>query len=136
MVRNDEAQAAIVAYLKSKTAITSELPAGATEIREDTWQGTDFTYPNIRVRLIDNTPIAGRDCNLNRITFSCMVFSEEYSSQQADRITGIIIETLHDTAFSSNNFSFSLRGTSLVPAIRVDERTWRSEAFMTTTVSG
>lgn len=136
MVRNDEAQAAIIAYLKSKTAITDLLTAGATEIREDTWQGDVFTYPNIRVRLIDNIPQDGRDCNLHRVIFSCMAFSEEYSSLQADQIAGIIVETLHDTSFYSNNFHFSLRGTSLVPAIRSDERTWRSEAIMSALVSG
>lgn len=136
MVRNDEAQTAIVAYLKSKVLITNELPMGADEIREDTWQGGDFTYPCIRVRLIDNVPQFGGECNMHRITLSCMAFSEEYSSQQADRIAGIIIETLHDTSFTSNGVAFSIRGTNIVPAVRSDRQTWRSEAIMNAIVSG
>jgi len=61
MLRNDEIQTAIVAYLKTKTAITSLLitednPTGLVEIREDQWQGTEFDYPNIRVRMIGNSP--------------------------------------------------------------------------------
>ena len=135
MLRNDEIQAAIVAYAKGKTDITDELPAGAEEIREDFWQGREFTYPNIRVRLISNTP-QDPECNLHRVTLSFMVFSEEASSQQADRIAGIINNTLHGMSFSSNNISFSTRATNLIPAIRISERTWRAEALMEANVSG
>ena len=62
MLRNDEIQAAWVAYLKANANILAELD-DTDEIREDGWKGPDFTYPNIRVRIIDNTPEAGRDCN-------------------------------------------------------------------------
>ena len=135
MLRNDEVQAAIVAYIKAQSTITAELKDGADEVREDNWQGREFTYPNIRVRLIDNEP-AEPECNLHRVVLSFLVFSENASSQEADRIAGIINNTLHGRSFQSNNISFSLRTTSLVPAIRSDERTWRAETLMEARASG
>ena len=141
MLRNDQIQAAAIAYAKTKADITNELITaqnsnGADEIREDNWQGDKFSYPNIRLRLIDNIPEAGRDCNLHTITLSWMAFSEETSSQQADRIAGIIMSTLQDTQFTSNGIAFGVRTTDLVPAIRSDQRTWRSEAIMSIRASG
>lgn len=135
MLRNDQVQAAIVAYIKAQSTITAELKDGADEIREDNWQGREFTYPNIRVRLISNEP-ADPECNLHSVTLSFLVFSEDPSSQEADRIAGIINNTLHGRSFQSNNISFSMRTTSLVPAIRSDERTWRAETLIQASVSG
>jgi hypothetical protein len=117
VLRNDQIQAAWVSYLKSNITILAELDDNE-EIREDGWKGSNFTYPNIRVRLIDNTPVNGS------------------SSQQADRIAGIIMTELHDTQFVSNNISFGVRTTSLAPAIWSDEQTWRSEAIMSIRASG
>ena len=135
MLRNDQIQAAWIDYLKSKADILAELTDN-DEIREDEWAGTKFTYPNIRVRLISNTPEEGRDCNLHSVTISTMAFSEEASSQQADRIAGIIMVTLHGTQFVSNGIAFSVRTTDLVPAVRSDQRTWRSENLSSIIASG
>lgn len=141
ILRNDQIQAAIIAYMKSKTAITDELVTvdgtdlGSTEIREDQWQGDDFDYPNIRVRLIGNSPLDD-NCNHSRVTFSCMVFSETPSSLQADRIAGIINNSLHENSFTANNITFTCRITNLIPAVRIDARTWRSEALFQALASG
>jgi len=135
VLRNDQIQAAIISYLKNTSDITDELSAGAEEIREDQWQGKDFTYPNIRVRLITNNP-EDVQCDLHSVLFSCLVFSESTSSQQADTIAGIIGITLHERSFVSNNIAFTTYVTDLVPAIRSDLRTWRSEAIMSARVSG
>jgi len=135
VLRNDQIQAAWIAYLKSNATILAELDDN-DEIREDGWKGTPFTYPNIRVRLIDNIPESGADCNLHNVTISTMAFSEEASSQQADRIAGIIMTELHDKQFVSNNISFGVRATNLAPAIWSDEQTWRSEAIMSIRASG
>jgi len=134
VLRNDEIQAAIVAYAKSKTDITDQL-TDPEEVREDYWKGREFTYPNIRVRLISNQP-QDPECSLHRVTLSFMVFSEEASSQQADRIAGIINNTLHGKSFSSNSISFSTRTTNLIPAIAVSEKVWRAEVLMEAIVSG
>lgn len=133
MISNNEIQAAIVAYLKSKPLITAEITS--TEIREDQWQGTTFAYPNIRVRLISNVPPTSDDCNLSKISLSVMVFTEDASSLNADRIAGIINDTLHNKSFSSNSIEFRLWTTNLIPAIRSDKRTWRSEVLMSGIVS-
>jgi hypothetical protein len=135
VLRNDQVQSAWITRLKANTTILAELDNN-DEIREDFWQGDKFTYPNIRVRIISNTPQAGRDCNLHDIVISTMVFSEEPSSQQADRIAGIIMTELHDRQFTSNGIAFGVRTSDLIPAVRTDERTWRSEAINSIRASG
>lgn len=135
MLRNDEIQAAWVAYLKANSTILAQL-TDTDEIREDNWQGTDFTYPNIRVRIVSNTPEAGRDCNLHNVVIGTLAFSEDPSSQQADRIAGIIMEELHDKQFVSQNIAFGVRTSDLIPAVRTDERTWRAEMISSIRASG
>jgi hypothetical protein len=134
MLRNDQIQAALVAYLKANTTITAEV--SADEIREDQWQGRDFTYPNIRVRLISNTPLYSGDCNLHRITLGIQVFTEDASSLNCDKIAGIINSILHDHHFNTSNITFSLRTTNLVPALRSNIQEWRSEVLLNGIVSG
>lgn len=135
MKRNDEIQAALVAYIKARSAITDELPAGATEVRENEWQGTEFTYPNIRVRLINNYATEN-GCARSDITLGIDVFTEDASSRVADRIAGIINGVLHQRSFSSNGIQFNLTTTNLVPAFRKDDRTWQSSVLMKGTASG
>jgi hypothetical protein len=135
VLRNDQIQAAWVAYLKANATILAQL-LDNDEIREDNWQGDKFTYPNIRVRVVSNTPQAGRDCNLHDVVIGTLAFSEDASSQQADTIAGIIMTELHDKQFTSNGIAFGVRTTDLIPAVRQDERTWRSEAIMSIRASG
>jgi len=59
---NADIQAAIVAKLKASTQVTAKV--SALEIREDQWQGTEFVYPNIRVRMISNRPYESEDCTI------------------------------------------------------------------------
>ncbi len=135
--RNDEIQASIVAYLKGIYAIysqlvTPEFPTGtSSEIREDQWQGTEFDYPNIRVRMISNIPTTDDpSCSIATITVSIMVFSQEYSTQEADRIAGIISTYVSGKTFVSSGVSVYLRTTNLIPAVRSDVHTWRAECLM------
>lgn len=138
MFRNDIIQAALVAYLKANADIIAELTAGGTsadEVREDDWQGVEFKYPDIRVNIISNVSL-GDNCNASRVVVSFMVFTESSSSQQSDRIAGIINDELNNKSFTSNNIAFSPTITNLVPATRRDARTWMSEARFTMLVSG
>jgi len=135
MRRNDEVQAAIIAYLKANATILAELvdihgDPVPEEIREDQWQGENFSYPNIRVRLISNVPLLDEQCDFSTLTVSIMVFSEEASSQEADRIAGIIHGIMHQRSFEQNSIAFTLRTTNLIPAVRQDIRVWRSEVLM------
>jgi hypothetical protein len=134
VLRNDQIQAAWLIYTKLQSDITSELK-DTDELREDQWQSKNFTYPNIRLRLISNDPDV-KQCNLHSVLGSFLVFSEETSSQQADRIAGIIGITFHERSFLSNGITFSTTVTDLVPAIRIGEQTWRSEAIIKASVSG
>jgi len=136
--RNDEIQASIVAYLKGIYAIYSQLvipdfPTGTpTEIREDQWQGTEFDYPNIRVRMINNLPDTDDpSCCNTSFTVSIMAFSQEYSSQEADRIAGLIHTYLSGKSFESSGVYLYLRTTNIIPAVRSDVHTWRAECLMT-----
>jgi hypothetical protein len=128
--RNDEIQAGIVAYLKSKIVITSLLynddPA---EIKEDQWKGTTSNYPNIRVRMISNVP-ADAVCSSSRFSVGIQVFSELDSSREADEIAGIIMGVLHVKGFTSSGIAFTSTVTNVIPAISQDVRTWRSEVLV------
>jgi hypothetical protein len=129
--RNDELQSVLVAYLKTISAIyslliTEDNLTGLIEIREDQWQGDNFVYPNIRVRMISNTP----DCPGSDFTVSFMAFSQDYSSWEADKIAGIISTSLNETSFIKNGVAIYLRTTSLLPAVRSDIHTWRAECLM------
>jgi len=138
MRRNDEIQEAIIAYLKANSEITTLLTDGADEIREDQWQGSTFTYPNIRVRL-SSTSSTNISCDAADINFSIYVFSEDASSWQADKIAGIIVNVLggnQGKQFATGGLNFNLRVSTVIPAIRSDKRTWRSEVILRGRVSG
>lgn len=124
---------ALIDRLKSNLAITAAVPV--SEIREYQWQGTDFTYPNIRLHITRNES-KNASCDVAEIEFSIFVFSELDSSIEAERIAGIINSELHARSFSVGTTRFSLWRTNLVSAIRIDLRTWRSEVIFRGIVTG
>jgi len=131
---NNAIQKNVIAQLKANASLIAELVAfdsSANEIREDQWQGTEFSYPNIRVRMIRNVPDGDTtDCNGSSVELSIMVFTQDYSSLEADKITGIISSSLHGKTYSANNVELFLRTTNMIPAVRSDRTTWRSECLM------
>jgi hypothetical protein len=133
VIPNNTVQAAIISFLKSKVAITSLLVDNAgvahpDEIREVEWQGDTFAYPNIRVDLGTQTDaIEETNCDISNITFSILIFSELYSSKEANSIAGVIANIMHKKSMTSGGVQFVRVICTLVPAIRKDERTWRSE---------
>jgi len=130
MIPNDEIQAALVAYAKSKATILSKL-SDTAEIREDQWQGRTFTYPAVRLRLVSNKPL---ECS-QELEFAWQVFSENSSSQQADDICGTINDEFHRKSFDSNGLRFTgVICSDLIPAFRMNERTWRAECLMRATM--
>lgn len=135
MLRNDQIQSAFISYLKIMPSILNALPDDK-EIREDQYQGTDYGYPNVRVKLNSNTPIGGKYCKLSIVTLSILVFSETSTSLESDMIAGIINAEIHEKQFSHGGVNFALRTTNLIPAIRSDVRTWRSEILMSGVASG
>ena len=102
MITNNEAQAALVAWLKANTTITSLDSNFPTEIREETWQGEKFTYPNIRVMC----EITAGECYDDIFSvISC--FSEQDSSKEAQNIAGVIATELHNKPFVQDSLRFS-----------------------------
>ena len=130
MVGDELIQAAIIEKLKSIPSITVVVPS--TEIKEIYWQGDTFTFPNIRVDLESNEWAFDEQerCQLQYAEFSIYVFSEERSSKQCSQIKTIILNALSGIGFTSttHQVKFSrLRLVDNVPAVRQDERTWRSQ---------
>jgi hypothetical protein len=132
MIHNDKIQAALLARAKSFATILAKL-SDTDEIREDQWQGREYSYPAYRIRIIRNEP--SNDC-YQRVEFSFQTFSENSSSQQADDMCGTINDEFHDKSFSRNSIRFTgVICSNLSPAMRVDKRTWRAEAFFETIIS-
>jgi hypothetical protein len=122
----------MIAFLKGKATITAYVPA--VEIREAEWQGTTFTYPNIRVRILRNVPLGRTGC-MQEVDIGIQVFSEKDSSLQADEIAGIIANELNDKQFTSNSIAFATIVTNNLEAIRVSTTTWRSEVLLNATIN-
>jgi hypothetical protein len=130
---NLQVQTSVVAYLKSLATVIAEV--SSDEIREDQWQGSVFSYPNIRVRMRSNRPVE-TNCDVSDVMFSILIFSELDSSIEAERIAGIIDVALHARSFERESVRLSLWRENLIPAIRIDERTWRSEIQFQGTATG
>ena len=132
VLRTDLIKGALIAYLKTVTAITDEL-SSSSEIREYQWKSRDFLYPALRVRMVRNTPEDG-DCKKANVTISLLIFTEDQSSATADEISGIIATYFKGIQFSSTfqsvDYHFSLTRVTLVPAVSVGELTWRSEVVL------
>ena len=135
MISNNEIQEALIIELQAETTVLVEL-SDTDEIREDQWQGTEFSYPAIRVKMISNKPLVASGCDQTKISVGLEVFSEDASSMQADRIAGIIQDALHDKPFSQGSLLIALRTNDLIPAMRSNVRTWKSEVLMNGIASG
>jgi hypothetical protein len=131
IIDNAQIRAAIIARLKQSTTLMGKLPS-SDEIRETNYQGTVFSYPNVRVRVTKNDPIM--NC-FQLADLGVQVNSELDSSSEAEEISGIIAGELNDISFSHQGVALSLRITHILPAIRADERTWRTEALFSAVVS-
>lgn len=129
MIRNDEIQSNLITKLKGNANIIAKVPA--VEIREDQWQGTTFTYPNIRIKLVNDYP--GNLCQQSFIV-NFLVYTEDSYSDNADEIAGIIATELDDKPYIADGLQISLSSTEIVPATRVDSRTWLAEARFRGTV--
>ena len=102
MITNNEAQAALVAWLKANTTVTDLNSNFPTEIREETWQGEKFTFPNIRVMC----EITAGEC-YDDIFSIISAFSEQDSSKEAQNIAGVVATELHNKTFEQNSLRFS-----------------------------
>lgn len=124
-----DVQSAWISRLKSLTSITSLL-ANADEVREDSWKGDVFLYPNIRVKVIEILPNINAQCWDESSTI-LKIFSEEKTSREADLIAGVVAEYLHKRSFSQNSIKFwSSVVERLVGADPIGDTVWKAEVHL------
>lgn len=137
MISNSLIQGAWISRLKSIANITALVPA--IEIRENLWKGSDFTYPNVRVKLGNLTPqVPNNNCQIFKSEVSILVFAEQKSSKQADDIAGVIATETWGKTFTLNGVRFTaVTMDALVPADTPerDENSWMASVNLTALVS-
>lgn len=137
MINNAQIQSGWITKIKASANITDRVPA--VEVREDLWKGEKFTYPNIRVRLGDLTPInRNADCNTFRSPVSILVFTEQKSSKTTDEIAGVIATEFVGSSFTVNGIKYyGITLESLVPAHvpESDPNSWLSIANLNVLVT-
>lgn len=121
MITNSQVQASWISRLKANANITAVVPAD--EIREYHWKGTNFSYPNIRVKMGILTPqVQSNNCQIFNSIVSILVSSEQKSSKQADDIAGIIATEFWGKGFTSEGIKFIQNSLeSLSPAVVPEE---------------
>lgn len=131
----ETAQAAIISYLKSMTALVTIL-GNASQIKEYFWQGTDFVYPGIRLQMGIARAQGEPNCGRWLLPFYVLCFSEEKSSKQCSQIASIVA-TMHGLQPGQLNGVDFVRFyvDQIVPPIRQDELTWRSEVIVHSTIN-
>ena len=131
----EQAQAGLITYLKSITALVTIL-GDATHIKEYFWQGQDFVYPGVRLQMGIIKAQGEPNCGRWLLPFYVMCFSEQKSSKQCSQIASIVA-TMHGFQPGQlNGVDFvRLYVDQIVPPIRQDELTWRSEIIAHSTIN-
>jgi hypothetical protein len=135
MISDELIQADLIAKLKTITSVTNLLGDGVSGIKELQWQGDTFTYPCVRLELEEPSYYFDEQemCTLYEVKFSIYIFSQERSSKQSSVIKGLLENSLTGTGFTGTNAKYTkLRLTDNVPAVREDERTFRTQLGYTT----
>ena len=123
LIRADQVREAIIDVIEANANIMALL-IDANEVRESDWKGTEFTYPNYRVRINSITPF--EDCYQN-LDASIYCYSEEKSSQEAEEMAGTVANEFDGDSFTQDSIRFTNVNVDIIPAIAQDERTWRAE---------
>lgn len=144
MISAELIQKAVIAKLKANAALVAALPS-ADNIKEAQWQGTDFTYPAVRVDGNPQEPIGnGVDhLKLSTVSWAVKVYSEKDSSFEAGNIMGLVLQALFNTqilnATDNNNLPYfsiiRIDCTSQEHPFRLSERLWFSQATFESTAN-
>jgi len=126
MISVSDIQAAFFTGLKAYTNIVTTVML-SDEIRENQWQGKDFIYPNIRIDMLPERPATQTNCEGNYVDVQFRVFSEQYSSKEANDIAVKIANKFHNKSLNLGTIRFMLVCSSLVPANRTDQKTWEAQ---------
>jgi hypothetical protein len=132
----EQVQAGLITYLKSITALITAL-GNASQIKEYFWQGQDFVYPGVRLQMGIAKPASPEPrCAWWNQPFYVLCFSEQKSSKQCSQLASIVA-TMHGFQPGKiNGVDFNmLYVDQIVPPIRQDELTWRSEVIAHSTIN-
>jgi len=134
MISHASFQEQVIDTLQAYIDLTNIVALG--EIREESWQGTEFSYPNVRVDVRTQTPEGSGNCREKASIeyFSVLAFSDLDSSLECERICFEIIECLFGAALydeaASQGPNWMSRTVNLVQfnaPRRGSEKVWRGE---------
>jgi len=119
-------QEELIDLLKADATLVASV---GTEIRENQWQGKEFSYPNVRLRLGRQAPTSRGTCYTSHgsVPFDVLVASKEASSQEADRISGEVVEALLTHQINNGTYMsgpIRLGTTGIESAARLSEDYW------------
>jgi len=128
MVSLEHVQQAVIDKLKLDVPLVT---AVGLEIRESSWQGTEFAYPAIRIAL--GVVKSSNDGCRSRISIDVQCFSEEASSLQTLQLIDLVTEAvegiqLHDATFRT----LDLWIDTVMPPFRSNPRIWRGDVYFAT----
>lgn len=97
LISPSDAQAVLISWLKGNAPVLVTLK-DTKEIREKEYQGQQFSYPNIRVKI--DSVIPDPFCNYGKVLFSIDCNTEDKSSKNCNDMAGVIENQLHKKQFS------------------------------------
>lgn len=130
-------QKSIIAKLRANTALITYL-GGTSQIKENQWQGQDFTYPAIRLDIQPQTPMGtGTDrTRLSNSMWMIRTYSQEKDSYQANHMITLVVNALFnkqiDGTDENNNPYFRLLRINILNidgAFRITDRLWMATAI-------
>lgn len=136
MIPMELLQKSIITTLRQNAPLNSALLVSGTVILENQFQGTEFSYPAIRVDIQPQVPIGtGTDrIRLSNSVFVVRTYSVKKSSYEANHLLTLVNQALFDTQIKGNSLdtpNFMLLRVNLINvdgAFRVGNRLWMAVA--------
>jgi len=104
------------------------------EIREDQYQGSDFSYPAIRIDISDQTPLGNGKICICLVSFSIIILDTQPSSVKASQISKLIVDEFFQSQIigkdENNNDYFKLIRIDLInygKILRTEDKLWEKE---------
>ena len=144
MISPDLVQKAIIKMLQADTNLMSALNNDPNRIKELEYQGQDFSYPNIRVDIQPQYPIGdGVDrIKLSNIHWTNRIYSEQPSSQEANRILGLVVNAQFnkqwvgtDSNETPNFYLVRIDLANIDNAVRISDKLWVATAVFQSLVN-
>jgi hypothetical protein len=131
----------LVSKLKANSALTTWLAArsSALDIREMSWQGRDFQYPNVRVDTGTETTLEDGPCygTRSQFAFRLLSFSEGISSQEVHDLALLVHNVVFNTRLTGSGWTTTLIMCDSWPrAIRTPDDIWRCIASYRCQING